>query len=241
MDCSNTRAILLLEIHIVKEDIKKIKYHWEFVSTEACMKRMIETAKGLGQWNIKFTTNDWFIFCSWYSSKISAKSVIGVGDEIIGVLKTNRKVFNTMYNMMHNFPGGFYLMLNSKTVVPGDRPILTIGCKFNYREVLSFIATERGGSTKYGIPHLSKFNDQFDNASTLPVYCHQIMSKYVNEIDSHNKYRQSDLCLENYWVTQCGWLRVYAIVSLGMTIQNFRRRFFYGFKRDHFDTIIRIR
>ena len=37
---------------------------------------------------------------------------------------------------------------------------------------------------------------------------------YVNEVDSHNKYSQSDLVLEKYCVTQCGKLRLCTTVSI---------------------------
>ena len=57
----------------------------------------------------------------------------------------------------------------------------------------------------------------------------------MNEVDSHNKSRQSYLALEKWWVTQCGWLRVCTIVAMGMTITN------CGVKRDHYEKLIGIR
>ena len=50
----------------------------------------------------------------------------------------------------------------------------------------------------------------------------------VNEVESHKKYRQSDLSLGNYWVTQCGWLRLCMTVAMGITITNFYKIFCYG-------------
>ena len=63
----------------------------------------------------------------------------------------------------------------------------------------------------------------------------------VNEVDSHNKSRQSDLALEKWWVNQCGWLRLCTSVAMGMTITNCWKLFLYGVKREHYDKLIGIR
>ena len=47
-------------------------------------------------------------------------------------------------------------MLRSKTIVPGDRPLIAIGYKYNTRKVLSFIVTDNVGATKTGIYYLYK-------------------------------------------------------------------------------------
>ena len=53
----------------------------------------------------------------------------------------------------------------------------------------------------------------------------------VNEVDSQNKSRHSDLALEKFCVTQCGWLRLCTVVDMGMTITNLWKIFRYGIKR----------
>ena len=70
------------------------------------------------------------------------------------------------------------------------------------------------------------------------------MSMYfgeVNEIDSHNKPSQSDLSLEKFFVTLCGWLRLCMTVAMGMSINNFWKPFSCGFRRDLYDKLIGIR
>ena len=62
----------------------------------------------------------------------------------------------------------------------------------------------------------------------------------MNEVDSHNKSRQSDLALEKWWVTQCGWLQLCTTVAMGMTITNCWKLFSYGVKREHYDKLIGI-
>ena len=200
------------------------KYKQELGSTEACTKRMMEAKKGIGQKSIKGGTKDCFLFYSWFVSKKAAEYEMEVGDEFIGMLKTNTKGFckETIENITKDWTVGSYLMLRSKPMVPGYRPLISIGYKYNVRKVLYFIVTDNAGSTKTGIPYLSKYPDQFNNVSIPPVPRPLAMSKKsaVNEVDSHNKSRQSDLALEKWWVTQCGWLRLCTKVAMGMTITN---------------------
>ena len=66
-------------------------------------------------------------------------------------------------------------------------------------------------------------------------------SSSVNEVDPHNKSRQSDLVLEKLWVTKCSWLRLCTSVAMWMTITNFWKLFSYGVKRYHHDKFIGIR
>ena len=68
-------------------------------------------------------------------------------------------------------------MLRSKPIVPGDRPLIAIGYKYNARKVLSLIVTDNAGSTNNGIPYLSKYPDQFTNVSIRPFVRPLVMSK----------------------------------------------------------------
>ena len=129
-------------------------------------------------------------------------------------------------------------------MVHRGRPPIAIGYKYNARKVLSFIVTDNAGSTKTGISYLSKYPDQSTNVAIRPVARPIVMSKQfsaVNEVDSHNKSRRSDLALEKWWVTQCGWLRLCTTVAMGVTITNCWKLFRYGVKREHYDKLIGIR
>ena len=64
-------------------------------------------------------------------------------------------------------------------MVPGGRPFIAIGYKYNLQKVLSFIVTDNAGSTKTGIPYLSKYPDQFTNVSIRPVAHPLVMSKKI--------------------------------------------------------------
>ena len=49
---------------------------------------------------------------------------------------------------------------------------------------------------------------------------------YINDVDSQNKSRQSDLDLEKFCITQFGWIQLCTIVAMGMTITNLWKLFF---------------
>ena len=92
-------------------------------------------------------------------------------------------------------------MLKSRHMVPGCRPLIAIGYTYNAQKVLSFIVTEEAGITQSGITHLFKYPDQFYNVSIRPVANTIFMYKLfgsVNDVDPHNKSRQSYLALEKF-------------------------------------------
>ena len=115
-------------------------------------------------------------------------------------------------------------MLRSKPVMPGGGPLIDIGYKYNTQKVLSFITTADTDSKKSGIPFLFKYPEPYHNVVIHPVARPLVMSKFsgsVDGVDSHNKSRQSDLALEKFWVTQCGWIRLCKTVYMGINITNF--------------------
>ena len=66
-----------------------------------------------------------------------------VVSNMIGMVKTNTKGFrkDTIENITKVIPGGYYLVLRSKPMVPKGRPLISIFYKYNMWEVLSFIVT----------------------------------------------------------------------------------------------------
>ena len=84
-------------------------------------------------------------------------------------------------------------MLKKKPVVPRYRPLIDVGYKYNYWNVLSFVTAYGLGITKSVITYLSNLLDQISNVDIQYVACPQIMSKFfvsVNEIYYHKKPRQ---------------------------------------------------
>ena len=103
------------------------KYQKELGATADCTKRMMEATKGIGQKYIKMGTKDFFLFDCWFASKKVAEAAMEVA-ELIGVVKTNTKGFckKIISNITKYWPGGSYLVLRSKPMIPGDRPLIAI-------------------------------------------------------------------------------------------------------------------
>ena len=104
-----------------------------------------------------------------------------VGAQLIGMAKTNTKRLfrETIEKLTKYWPGGSYLVLRSKPVVPGYRPLIDIGYKYNLRKVLYFIVTENAGIKKTGIPYLSKYPDQFTNVAICLISRPLVMSIFL--------------------------------------------------------------
>ena len=104
-----------------------------------------------------------------------------VGAELIGMVNKNTKGFfkDTIQKLTKDWPGGSYPLLKSKPMVPWERLLIAIGCKYNARKFLYFIVTDKAGSTKTGIPYLSKYPDQFNNVSICPVARPLVVSKTI--------------------------------------------------------------
>ena len=156
-------------------------YQHELGATVACTKRIMEATSGIGQKSIKVGTKEYLLFDSLFACKKAAESAMEIGAELIGMVKTNTKGFckETIENLTKDWPGGSYLVLRRKPMVPKVRLLIAIGYKYNARKVLSFIAADNAGSTKTGIPYLSKYPDQFTNVSIRPVACPVVMSKQI--------------------------------------------------------------
>ena len=83
-------------------------------------------------------------------------------------------------------------------MVPMVRLLIDIGYKYNTHKFLSFVVTDDAWITKSDHTYLYKHPDKYSNGSNSPVSHPLVMYKffeYFNEVDYHNKSRQSDLAL----------------------------------------------
>ena len=133
--------------------MKSTWYHLELGATVACTKRLIEETNGLGQRSLKGSSRDCFLFDSWFSLNKLAEAAKSIGVDLIGMVKTNTKIFckATIEGLTKDCPVGSYIVLRRKPRVPGERPLIAIGYKYNSRKVISFVATAGAGSTMLGI------------------------------------------------------------------------------------------
>ena len=84
-----------------------------------------------------------------FSSNKASEAEMEVVAELIGMVKKNTKGFckETIENLTKDWPGGSYLMLRIKPMVPGGRTLIAIGYKYNTWKVLSFIIIDNAGRT----------------------------------------------------------------------------------------------
>ena len=101
-------------------------------------------------------------------------------------VKTSHKGFclATLEKLMKDWTGGSYLVMKSTKIVPGGRPLMAIGYKYNSRKFLGFIATEGGVSTEPGDPYLSRFPDIYSDVSVRPVVRPCLLGSYFNAFNS---------------------------------------------------------
>ena len=83
---------------------------------------------------------DCFLFYSWSYSKSLSEAAMDIVADMFGIDKSNTKVLckDTINNIINDWPGGSYLVLNSNYVVSWNRPQIYIGYKYNILKVLYF-------------------------------------------------------------------------------------------------------
>ena len=109
--------------------MKHSKYQQELGTNASCTKITMEATKGIGQKSIKGGTKDCFLFDGWFASKKAAEAAMEIGAEFIGMVDTNTKVLckETIEKLTKDWPGSSYLVLSSKPMLPGDRPLISVG------------------------------------------------------------------------------------------------------------------
>ena len=90
---------------------------------------MAEATKGVGQRYRKGATKYCFLFESWLSSKKLLEASMEVGANLIGMVKIKTKGFckDIIEKLTNYWPGGSYLALRSNPMLPGGRPIISLG------------------------------------------------------------------------------------------------------------------
>ena len=81
---------------------------------------------------------------------------------------------------MKDYPVESYLVMKKTPRLPGGRPLMDIGYKYNYRKILVFIATGGSGSTEPGYPYLSHFPDIYSNVPVSLVASPHFLDGYFN-------------------------------------------------------------
>ena len=121
-----------------------------------------------------------------------------------------------LYDLMEHAEAGAKAALKLEAGGEFERGIIAVGYKYNQRKVLYFIMTSGAGSLQDGQPYLSKFTDEYGNTVIKEVRRPQVISQYfarANKIDAINGMRQHELALEDQWVTQDCWFRLFTTMA----------------------------
>ena len=131
MACSRLGKILHLEIQKGKEAMKTYKFQNVLGGNAECMKRLAIDTKGC----VQLTSNDTYFADSWFSSVKNAEDMASEGVDYCGPVKTTHKGFSLVMleKLTKYWPGGSYIVLKSTPIFTGERPLLAIGYKYNYR------------------------------------------------------------------------------------------------------------
>jgi hypothetical protein len=113
-------------------------------------------------------------------------------------------------------------MTHLKDKPTGSRCILTaivdgvdlqaIGYKYNKRRVLFFVAIVGAGSVHDGVPYKQRWADEHLNVATRDIPRPDLVSQYSSrspKVDNHNQSKHHELMLEELWLTQDCWFRLY--------------------------------
>ena len=125
---------------------------------------------------------------------------------------------------MKDYPSGTWIILKVKPNKEG-LDLICVGYKYNKKKVLAFLMTRGSGSTKVGESYEACFQDKYGNVCTRHVMRPAMISQYFslfNCVDLHNQSRQFDLVLEEQWVTQNPYFRLY-IIMIGMIVVDVRK------------------
>ena len=160
-----------------------------------------------------------------------------------GLVKTSHKSFclAILENLTKDWQGGSYLVMKIDPIVPGSRPLLSIGCKYNSRKVLGFIDIEGGGINEPGDPYVYYFPAIYSNVSVCPVVRHHFLGRCFNAcnaIYNNNRMQKSGLALEKYWLAQGGYFRLATKVALCMGITDGKLLYCHGILEESMDKTI---
>ena len=115
-------------------------------------------------------------------------------------------------NTMLNWPGGSHLVLRAAIDVMS---LYSMGYKYNSKKNLCFVFTEGTSHTKPGEPYVARWKDKNGNSRFQNLPCSECCAKYFkhsNTIDVINQLWQSNLALEEYWITEDGYFRIFTTI-----------------------------
>ncbi len=111
---------------------------------------------------------------------------------------------------MAPFCPGSWIVLEHTS--PSGTPMICIGYKYNRKRVLTFLMTKGCGNTTPGKGYETSYIREDGERVNKTIDRPDVISRYFQAaglIDQHNHNRQGTLQLEDKWVTQCGYYRIF--------------------------------
>ena len=126
--------MLHLEIQKDKEAIKTSKFQKYIGSTTTFTRRLAISTKGCGQLKSNYT----YFADRYFSFVKTSEEAMAAGVDYCRLTKITHKGFclATLENLMKDWAGGSYLVMDINTKFTGCRPLLAIGYKYNSSKVL---------------------------------------------------------------------------------------------------------
>jgi len=240
MVCGATRIMLALEIQEGKLPMRKKEHCARLGATAACTTRLMEMVAGCGQSTTEAKSKpDKGLGDSWFGSVTAVVEAAKNGQELVSCVKTNssKSPKKEMEEAMKNCPSGSYYVAVCNVPDEDNIRIVFISYKYNAKKVLHFVTTAGAGST---VPdpnrsYTAKFPDEFGNVAVRKVPRPACLSDYFeksNCVDVHNQMRQGFLGLEDKWVTQCGYFRIFCTI-FGMCVIDTKEAMRHGLAQSH--------
>ena len=239
--------MLHLDLQRGKENMKDVEFVSTHIKTAACTGRLIKNTCKMAGGKEEEEENeeeeeeektarkeDTFLGDAWFGSVDSCIIARELKSHFICVVKTvhNRYPKQWIEQAMAHWPPGSNLVLQAN--IEGV-DLVAIGYKYSQRKVLCFLCTKGAGSTLPGEPYVAKWKDSRGNMMAKHVARPKVISKYFahsNKVDVHNQSRQSDLALEEHWVTRDGFFRINTSL-VGITVVDAWRAYRHHMHPNH--------
>ena len=153
---------------------------------------------------------------SWFTNYCTVEAMALDGFHYFGQVKTGHSHIPKLFleREMAGFCPGSWLVLFHTS--PSNVEMTCIGYKYNRTKILTFVMTKGCGNTAPGDPYQVTFTKENGEKIERDIARPKVVTNYfraAGAVDHHNHSRQGTLGLEEKWVTQCGYFRIFTTIA----------------------------